>query len=478
MGNGYTNRTCSVGLPPDDKPKQKPQDKIDIIIGVFFDGTKNNKYNVFYGKKHPQKVAEWKEEESHDSYGSEYTNVVHLWNAYPKNRAIFIDKVYIEGVGSAEPEMDYKSSHRDEDGYVSTGKDDSGYDSGTGMGFTGVNFKIENACKMIRSKVKKMINRTNNSKIKTLTLDVFGFSRGAASARSFVSRLSGRNGWTETNGRNVWLISHLSDIPGLQIKVRFLGLFDTVSSFGFNFNDDVDDLALSIPTNVVNKTVHIVAADEYRKNFALTNIASADRKGTEVILPGAHSDIGGGYVQEEKEYLYMGIMPSGYVVENLPRFRGYWTLKHLHNRKWINDALYEYALEQYWNKNHFKPYNRPYRRVLNTYARIPLKIMYNFTVGIISYMELEKIQRATLIDNKYPNLIKLGKLLETMATQGKNIYVMNKNGIHFKGGKTMETLILSVRAKFIHLSAHNQTVGFFIYPHEANDKNKRKIIEG
>ena len=40
--------------------------------------------------------------------------------------------------------------------------------------------------------------------------------------------------------------------------------------------------------------------------LVLTNIASAETtRGEEVILPGAHSDIGGGYKRYEEEDIYM-----------------------------------------------------------------------------------------------------------------------------------------------------------------------------
>lgn len=45
----------------------------------------------------------------------------------------------------------------------------------------------------------------------------------------------------------------------------------------------------------------ICAADEFRENFSLTNINSAGLYGLEFTLPRVHSDIGGSYVDGEKE---------------------------------------------------------------------------------------------------------------------------------------------------------------------------------
>lgn len=47
--------------------------------------------------------------------------------------------------------------------------------------------------------------------------------------------------------------------------------------------------------------VHLVARDEYRRNFALNRVAAPHR---EITLPGAHSDLGGGYQPEATERLY------------------------------------------------------------------------------------------------------------------------------------------------------------------------------
>ena len=44
--------------------------KISITMGVFFDGTKNNKYNIDH----------W--ENIDDSYQGSYTNVASLWDMY------------------------------------------------------------------------------------------------------------------------------------------------------------------------------------------------------------------------------------------------------------------------------------------------------------------------------------------------------------------------------------------------------------
>ena len=111
---------------------------------------------------------------------------------------------------------------------------------------------------------------------------VFGFSRGAALARKFASRI---------------LEAH-SDL-----RVSFLGVFDTVAAM-----DGIHTEGETISSDVVfengtlndriDRAVHIVSLDEDRVAFEPTLInrdeAKPDRI-TEVWFPGVHSDIGGGY---------------------------------------------------------------------------------------------------------------------------------------------------------------------------------------
>ena len=45
MKGHYTNSICGVGL-PSMRSNKKRSEYVDITIGVFFDGTDNNKYNI------------------------------------------------------------------------------------------------------------------------------------------------------------------------------------------------------------------------------------------------------------------------------------------------------------------------------------------------------------------------------------------------------------------------------------------------
>ena len=74
------------------------------------------------------------------------------------------------------------------------------------------------------------------------------------------------------------------------------------------FLNDVPELHLTFDADPkVLNVINLVAADEYRVNFSATTIGSAVRqgKGLDLRLPGAHSDIGGGYADkllEERVY--------------------------------------------------------------------------------------------------------------------------------------------------------------------------------
>ena len=111
---------------------------------------------------------------------------------------------------------------------------------------------------------------------------VFGFSRGAALARKFASRM-------------------LEMYPNLHIA--FLGVFDTVAAM-----DGVHTRGEEISSDVVfengtldariRRAVHIVSLDEDRVAFEPTLVNRDERdpdRITEIWFPGVHSDIGGGY---------------------------------------------------------------------------------------------------------------------------------------------------------------------------------------
>lgn len=110
-------------------------------------------------------------------------------------------------------------------------------------------------------------------------IDIIAYSRGAAIARIFVDKISAdptKYGFTQPP------------------KIRFLGLFDTVASFGNPLGDRelLPDLLFqeSLPDNVEN-AFHAMSRDLHRIGFGLDRAYGKNL--LEVWFRGGHGDIGG-----------------------------------------------------------------------------------------------------------------------------------------------------------------------------------------
>ncbi|PJI24129.1 hypothetical protein CTM59_08245 [Prevotella intermedia] len=479
MKNSYTNSICGVGLPNKSSSNRNQVKSIDITIGVFFDGTGNNKYNIYFN----QKVKDKYKIDS-DSYKGSYTNVALLWDMYHKSNT-YTDKVYIEGPGTAPPKRG--SQFSDEEGLASSGKKDSTLGKAFGKSYLGatswgVNSKLNRAYETIANKVIYIHKKLKNKKIKSITFDVFGFSRGATGSRMFIkSILEEKDSTLRTS-----LCKQIgtATAEGIVFYVRFLGLFDTVSSVGLSqvVWDREQHSHLFIP-NGVQKVVHLIAANEYRRYFPLTTVTSAHHLGKrcmEYVLPGAHSDIGGGYAEIETEPLYMkGDYPprKDFEDKNSRNFRGYMSLAGLRNGKWISDIDFQKALKMYGKGKYKKNESAPYRRVYNEYARISLQIMYQCAVtNGLALKTTQDANKSLLISSCYKNLIDVATFLKTEFFAQREIYRINmgkeKMGIDFVRDTNVDKLLKSVRRDFLHLSAYNET-GF-----GATSNNRRVIIKG
>jgi uncharacterized protein (DUF2235 family) len=119
-------------------------------------------------------------------------------------------------------------------------------------------------------------------------LYIFGFSRGAAIARLFASRLA-KNGIQTKTG-----------ILDRDPVVSFLGAFDTVAAFGKPNLDKntrpVSDVVFEDGTisPAIRTAYHLVSVDENRLAFRPT-LMNYESRVHEIWFPGVHSDIGGGY---------------------------------------------------------------------------------------------------------------------------------------------------------------------------------------
>ncbi|MCF4986145.1 phospholipase effector Tle1 domain-containing protein, partial [Pseudomonas syringae] len=99
--------------------------------------------------------------------------------------------------------------------------------------------------------------------------------------------------------------------------LKVIGLFDTVAAIG-SFKDmgntrDASNrrVNLYLPPGCAQQVLHLVARDESRRNFALNSVLPVWPR--EIVLPGAHSDIGGGYPPQMEENVLL-TRPRGSVV--------------------------------------------------------------------------------------------------------------------------------------------------------------------
>jgi len=302
--------------------KVKPKPTVNVVIGMFFDGTINNRTNT------TDRIKGYKSYiKKEDSYENDYSNVGRLSNYYQTKNEDLLKQlmIYVEGIGTTDHASD--SSHI---------TDHAG--GAFGAGVTGIRGKVKSGCKRIAAETKRI---ADGKVVQTLTFDVFGFSRGSAAARNFINEVTRFEEYqyapkrgdsfpdTETfispkDGKAArGFLGYYLKQEGVQvnlIKIRFVGLYDTVSSYSpqtafmSDFDDDVRELHLDAVRRA-SRVVHLTAADEHRKNFALTNISStgartivpvvpgeintihtgAGARSIQLSLPGVHSDIGGCY---------------------------------------------------------------------------------------------------------------------------------------------------------------------------------------
>lgn len=159
---------------------------------------------------------------------------------------------------------------------------------------------------------------------------IFGFSRGAFTARSLIGYIAGAGlltrksctpdnevlAWTyyrtPPNDRFPGLYEQLSDLVHDRDKLRIscVGVFDTVGALGIpsdlarrinRARYEFHDVDLSSITHV---NLHAIAIDEHRKPFQTAvwrkpKFRKYASHTEQVWFAGAHGDIGGGYIVEE-----------------------------------------------------------------------------------------------------------------------------------------------------------------------------------
>ncbi|WP_339012850.1 DUF2235 domain-containing protein [Aeromonas popoffii] len=274
-----------------------------LRIGIFFDGTANNTFKHQEGQPALETaLAKCSLEEQVDlleqcfndvlpselnnSEKNDITNIGKAHDLYlPPSKQSAIVKVYVEGIGTSKGTNDTKAGLAADKGDTSSAA------------------RVEQACQtQIVAEIKEQLDEFISSIgcIHRIEFDVFGFSRGASAARQFVNRIDkkGDHPLVEAiaNTPEICLKAGFDWASRDDVRIQFVGLFDTVvSSYLWGKRSVILD------PDCADRVVHIVAADEWRYHFDLTRITEdvigtdiADNF-TEVIIPGAHSDIGGGY---------------------------------------------------------------------------------------------------------------------------------------------------------------------------------------
>ncbi|MCP4431710.1 MAG: DUF2235 domain-containing protein [Gammaproteobacteria bacterium] len=359
--------------PDEVEEKQEETKKIRVRISLFFDGTLNNRINIdqrIEDEKDPGTNKTYQRyKDGENSYEGEYTNIARM-------------ERYIDNAKDYQVTL---SSYTEGAGTQDEGKDKL-FGMALGKGSTGIFAKVEKGISDAVNEVE--LNVKTSQIIKLLTIDVFGFSRGAAGARNCIYEVLN----TGKNPIKARIEEKGYDIK--KVKVCFAGLYDTVASHGVIYKNDTTDLNLTA-INRAKKVVQLAAAEEHRKKFNLTLIDSAGDKGRQFYLPGVHSDIGGGYRSAA----------SGKAVEKDMGI--YWTLnqqsaeqerQRLIDAGWYKPEEIEVIRVPSMDYSGLDDFYVEVTRksVSNEYSRIPLHIMARFAresgVGIKGKLEnTEKI---------------------------------------------------------------------------------------
>ncbi|OEF19674.1 T6SS phospholipase effector Tle1-like catalytic domain-containing protein [Aliivibrio logei] len=265
--------------------------KQEIRFGVFFDGTGNNSFNADFGAQCADQgfvpdenediCAELNEysKKARGSYDNSITNIGRLYDKYKiiEQKSY---RIYMSGVGTKAQEEDERFP-----------------DMGLGIGDLGVISISDKAIDDLLFELNKLeFNRNTMS----LVFDIFGFSRGAATARHFAN---------EINKKEMGLLYEKLKLDIFtRVNINFIGLFDTVAAIGCmrDLLDTTDEnnhgVNLYLPKNIAKKVIQITAHHECRDNFALNSVAPEHQ---EFALLGVHSDIGGGYRDLNDDVLIM-----------------------------------------------------------------------------------------------------------------------------------------------------------------------------
>lgn len=393
----------------------KKQDEAYNAIGRTKVSAANKEYLKYLEASHRDF---WDKQGTDNSFSNDYTNVARKYKCCKESYAI-----YTEGIGTGLGVNDEMKDPTDD--IVA----DNSHGFAFGAGKTGVRGKVRKGCLALANKIGEIKKNNKNNPPTDIKIDVFGFSRGATAARNFVyevavkepetpttknvvtgyrnSRSFGNDGVTpiyenktiDSDRQEVdnsvlvagkmpirgllgyYLLKNdilsQEELDGMWLTIRFLGIYDTVSSYeetydkfvnlakngaksvtGTNiFSDDVEQLHLN--DLKVNKAVHFTAKNEHRKNFALTRL----KIGIEKTFPGVHCDIGGAYLNETE--IKTEIETNNHLSsDGLEKYR-----QHLIDEYWYKEDQLE-ILSDYMTSGLDKGWTPPITRALTSYKRL------------------------------------------------------------------------------------------------------------
>ena len=124
---------------------------------------------------------------------------------------------------------------------------DNMYGVGTGWGSTGVFEKLRTMLKQVQQALQNYASE-GHKLTNIITFNVYGFSRGAATARMFCNRIIKQKD-------DLREILQYVNLQQFNVVLKFVGLFDTVSSIGFSHSNDVkaNDQGLDFDEHQVKK---------------------------------------------------------------------------------------------------------------------------------------------------------------------------------------------------------------------------------
>ncbi|MCX6270831.1 MAG: DUF2235 domain-containing protein [Bacteroidetes bacterium] len=393
----------------DDKEKPPPKKEITIRASLFFDGTGNNRTNVEAWKNDKASVDKWyRPGFKMESYKNDLSNIAKM-ERYVKQATGFMHHIvrYIEGIGTEDKVSDT----------VIAGQ-------GMGMLSTGVKGKVEKGVEQLFTDIKGLVGAKETTSITKLKLDAFGFSRGAAAARYFFY-----NAFIDEE-ENIMTRLQKEGYSVSGFQAGFAGLFDTVASFGIVHSNDTDDLHLD-SVAAVSKVVHLVAYDEHRKNFALTDIRSK-HGGLEIELPGVHSDVGGGYADDYEEDNIQILDLDVLWLRDVHKIRFEEERARLIREGWYKPEKGEIKEVNFWNELRVSR-----QHISNQYSRIPMFVMTHHATNA------QILFNNSLMQGQDPIPADLQSMKNWIGIDGKGGWKSHLNDIEFREN----------RHKYFHYSA-------------------------